>query len=144
LAFKKKVFGKLTWLLGVESYPEGVLHETASDPLYIADDTVSQELGEYTLVATSVGSASAFNGNGIIATVTFNVTNTGATGLQVTSDLSDRPATGQNSNFIAHTDTADSVNVIPEYPTLIVLTLIMTLATAALVVSKKGDLIKKP
>ena len=74
MAFKKKVFGKLTWLLGVESCPEGVLHETASDPLYIADDTVSQELGEYTLVATSVGSASAFNGNGIIATLTFNVT----------------------------------------------------------------------
>jgi hypothetical protein len=124
-------------LLGVESHPEGVLHETASDPLYIAEDTAFQELGEYTLVATSAGSAPAFNGNGIIATVTFNVTNTGATGLQVISDLSDHPASGQNSNFIAHTDIADSVNVIPEYPSLIVLTLIIALATAALVFSKK-------
>jgi hypothetical protein len=124
-------------LLGVESHPEGVLHESGIDTLLVAQDTASQEIGQYTLTATSVGSASAFSGNGIIATLTFNVTNTGATGLQVTSDLSDHPATGQNSNFITHTDTADSVNVIPEYPSLIVLTLIMALATAALVVSKK-------
>jgi hypothetical protein len=124
-------------LLGVESHLEGVLHETASYPIEIFEDNASQELGEYTLVATSAGSAPAFNGNGIIATLTFNVTNTGATGLQVTSDLSDHPATGQNSKFITHTDIADSVNAIPEYPSLIVLTLIMALATVALVVSKK-------
>ena len=125
-------------LLGVESHPEGVLHETASDTLLVAEDSASQENGQYTLTATSVGSAPAFNGNGIIATVTFNVTNTGPTGLKVESELSDHPAAGQSSNFIEHTDTATAVDVaIPEFQSLTILVLFMVLATATLAIGKK-------
>jgi hypothetical protein len=124
-------------LLGVESHPEGVLHETASDPIYVAEDTASQELGQYSLVATSAGSASAFSGSGIIAVLTFNVTSQGATGLSLESELSDKPATGQNSNFITHTDTVDTVTAVPEYSGLIIIASLMTLASVAVFVSKK-------
>lgn len=125
-------------LLGVETHPEGVLHESSTDTLMVAEDSASQETGQYTLTATSVGSASAFNGNGIIATVTFNVTGTGATGLSVESELSDKPATGQTSNFIAHTDTADAVDaVVPEFPSILLVGFLIVAATAALIVTKK-------
>jgi hypothetical protein len=119
-------------LLGVETHPEGVLHESGSDTLLVAEDAASQETGQYTLTATSVGSASAFSGNGIIATVTFNVTGTGPTGLSVESELSDKPAAGQTSN------TADAVGaVVPEFPSIIIVGFLIVAATAALVVSKK-------
>jgi hypothetical protein len=125
-------------LLGVETYPEGVLHESGIDTLLVAQDAASQETGQYTLTATSVGSASAFNGNGIMATVTFNVTGTGPTGLSVESELSDKPATGQTSNLIEHTNTADAVDaVVPEFPSIIIVGFLIVAATAALVVSKK-------
>jgi hypothetical protein len=122
-------------LLGDESI--GVLHQTSSYPLYVVSDLASQDTGEYSLVATSTGSAPAFSGNGIIATLKFNVTSQGAMGLQLDSDLSDHPAAGQTSNFITHTDTVDQFSAIPEYQNLIVITTIMALASAALVVSKK-------
>jgi hypothetical protein len=125
-------------LLGVETHPEGVLHESGIDTLLVAEDAASQETGQYTLTATSVGSASAFSGNGIIATVTFNVTGTGPTGLSVESELSDKPATGQTSNFIEHTDTADAVDaVVPEFPSIIIVGFLIAVATTALIVSKK-------
>jgi hypothetical protein len=124
--------------LGVESHPEGVLHETTDDPLMLVEDSVSQEAGQYTLTATSTGSASAFSGSGTIATVTFNVTGTGATGLSITSELSDKPAAGETSNLIVHTDTADSVDaVVPEFSSIAIVGLLIVATTAALVVSKK-------
>ncbi len=124
-------------LLGVEAHPGGVLHESGIDTLLVAMDAASQEIGQYTLTATSVGSASAFSGNGIIATVTFNVTGTGPSGLSVESELSDKPAAGQTSNFITHTDTADAVAAVPEFPAIIIVGFLIVAATAALVVSKK-------
>jgi hypothetical protein len=125
-------------MLGAETNPDGVLHEAGSDTLMIAEDSASQETGEYALVATSVGSAPEFSGSGIIATLTFNVTNAGETGLTLESQLSDHPAAGETSNFIDHTDTADTVTtVIPEYPSLIVVAMLITIATAALFVNKK-------
>lgn len=67
-------------------------------------------------MATSTGSASPFSGSGIIATLTFRVTNPGSTGLALTSELSDHPAAGGNSNLIDHTDTSDSVTVVASGP----------------------------
>ena len=64
--------------LGVESNSGGVLHETASYPIEVVDDTASQSTGQYHLLATSTGSASPFSDNGTrIATVTFRVLNPG-------------------------------------------------------------------
>ena len=134
-----------TSLLGVESHPSGVLHETSSDPLYVEEDNASQDIGEYHLVATSVGSAPAFSGSGTIATVTFNVTNAGHTGLTLETELADHPAAGETSGFINHTDTAVSVDaVIPEFQSLTILVLFMVLAAATIAIGKKQIKKNKP
>jgi hypothetical protein len=125
-------------MLGVESHPEGVLHESGSDTIMVAEDSSSQQAGEYTLTATSVGSAPAFSGSATIATLTFNVTSAGSTGLTITSDLADHPASGETSNLIEHTDTADSVTtVVPEFSSITLVAVLITAATAALIASKK-------
>ncbi|MCW4003484.1 MAG: cohesin domain-containing protein [Candidatus Bathyarchaeota archaeon] len=123
--------------LGVESYPEGVLHEVAGYPIEVLDNNASQSLGQYHLMATSTGSAPAFSGSGTIATVTFNVTDIGDSGLSLETELSDKPASDGHSNLINHTATVDSVTaVVPEFSTIAVLAL-MALATVAIIVSTK-------
>ncbi|HEX7482050.1 MAG TPA: cohesin domain-containing protein [Candidatus Bathyarchaeia archaeon] len=102
--------------LGVESHSGGVLHETSSYPIDQIDNTASQSTGQYHLLATSTGSASSFSGSGTIATLTFRVTSTGSTGLALTSELSDHPATGGTANLIVHTDAADSVTAVASGP----------------------------
>jgi hypothetical protein len=125
-------------MLGVESHPGGVLHETGTDAILVAENTASQSAGQYTLTATSTGSAPAFSGSGIIATLTFTVTSQGSTDLTVTSELADHPASGQTSNLIDHTDTSDSVTtVVPEFPSIAIIAASITAATAAIILSKK-------
>jgi hypothetical protein len=102
--------------LGVESHLGGVLYETSSYPIEVVDDIASQSIGQYHLLATSTGSASPFSGSGIIATLTFRVTNSGSTGLALISELSDHPVAGGNANLIVHTDTADSVTAVTSGP----------------------------
>jgi len=124
--------------LGVESNPDGVLHS----PISIIDESASQEIGEYHLVATSENPADSFNGNGTIATLTFNVTNEGHSELDLQSELADHPSPSEQSNFISHTDASGSVDtVIPEFPSLVSIVLILVAATTAFLVSKK--LLKK-
>ncbi len=131
--------------LGVESYPNGVLHGNKlnydyntleSGDIYLAEEKLS---GSYNLLAQSIGQATAaFSGSGTIATLTFNVTNTGASNFVLETELADHPAPGENANFIAHTDTADAVDaVIPEFQDLTILIVFMVIAAAALVVYKK-------
>jgi hypothetical protein len=123
-----------TSLLGVESHPTGVLHES----ILVVEDSASQQAGEYTLVATSQGSAGAFSGSGTIATVTFNVTSVGHSALELETELSDHPAPGDSSNLINHNDVSGSVDVsIPEFSTIAALVVFLALATGALVFSKK-------
>ena len=111
----------------------------------VAQDSASQQAGEYNLVATSVGSAPAFSGNGVIATLTFNVTSAGATDLSLESELADHPASGETSELIEHTDTADNVTtVVPEFSSIAVIAVLITAATAALIVSKKRLTTPKP
>jgi predicted secreted protein with PEFG-CTERM motif len=75
---------------------------------------------------------------GTIATLTFNVTSTGPTGLGLQTELADHPAAGENSNFIDHQDTVDSVTaVIPEFPSTTILALFIALATAAIILTAK-------
>lgn len=125
--------------LGVESHPDGVLHETSSYPIDVLDDTPSQSTGEYHLMATSQGSSTpSFSGSGTIVTVTFSVTSAGPTGLSLESELSDKAASGGNANLIDHTDTVDTVNgVIPEFPTTTTIAILITIATAAIALSTK-------
>jgi hypothetical protein len=60
--------------LGVEAHPGGALHE----PVVNYQDQVFQDLGKYTLAGSSTSPAPSFNGTGTIATVTFNVVESGS------------------------------------------------------------------
>jgi hypothetical protein len=131
--------------LGVESHSNGVLHGNelnydsntlSSGDIYVQEEKVS---GSYHLVAQSVGQATpGFTGSGTIATLTFNVTSTGPTGLALEADLADHPAVGETANLIDHQDTVDSVTaVIPEFPSTTILALFIALATAAIILTAK-------
>ncbi len=130
--------------LGVSSHSNGVLYGnnlnydydtiTAGD-IYVNE---TESLGSYELLAQSVGqSTQSFSGSGTIATLTFTVINAGSAGLLIESELADHPAAGEVANLIEHTDTADSVNVIPEFTGLIIIALLIAAATSVLIVSKK-------
>ena len=124
-----------TALLGVESHPNGVLHEN----ILIGEASASQQIGTYTLFATSTGSAAGFSGSGTIATLTFNVTSLGRSTLELETELAAKLVPGDESaDFIAHDDVPSSVDVsIPEFPTLLALIALIILATGALVFAKK-------
>ncbi|MCJ7560364.1 cohesin domain-containing protein [Candidatus Bathyarchaeota archaeon] len=127
--------------LGVKSYPDGVLHEAPNAEIYVQENTADQELGEYHLVATSVAPAPSFSGTGNIATITFNVTETGHTELILTTELADYNPSG--SNLIDHTDENGSVDsVIPEFPSATAISLLLILVITTAVVSKR--LLRKP
>jgi hypothetical protein len=131
---------KVNDLLGVESYPNGVLHETQSYPIQIAVNETSQATGEHQVVATSQGEAAPFSGTGTIAILTFNVTSAGQSSLSVLSELADHPAVGEtNSEPIAHSDIGSVVNAtsIPEFPEIFILVLLLVSITIALFASKK-------
>jgi hypothetical protein len=135
---------KVTDWLGVESYARGVLHETPSYPVEIAVNDTSQETGTYQIVATSQGAAGPFSGSGTIATLTFNVTGTGQSTIDLVSELADHPAIGEtNSEPIAHSDFGASVNAatIPEFPQIAAIGLALVISIVALLFSKK--LLKK-
>ncbi len=124
--------------LGVESHPDGVLHESLPNAeIDIVEDSVSPETGEYHIAATSVNPAPSFSGSGNIAIVTFNVTSLGHSGLELETELADYPASGEPSNLIEHTTIAGSVNVIPEFPSILMVAVFLVLATTAVVFSKK-------
>jgi hypothetical protein len=121
--------------LGAESYADGVLHETASAEIFVQNNIIDQENGEYHLVATSVAPAPSFSGSGTIASITFNVTDVGHSDLILTSELADYNPSG--SNFIDHTDVNGSVDsVIPEFPSAIVISLVLILGITTIVLSK--------
>ena len=71
--------------LGVESHPNGVLHE----PLIIAKNETNQ--GQYWLVGTSMTPAVPFNGTGNAVKITFNVLSLGSCRLSLETLLSDWP-----------------------------------------------------
>ncbi len=125
--------------LGMESHPDGVLHENLPNyPIEILEESLSPETGEYHIAATSVGQASSFSGNGNVAILTFNVTNLGQTGFGLESELAAKLVPGeQNANFIEHTDSIGNVSIIPEFPSIIAVGLLLTFATAVAVFSKK-------
>ncbi|MBN1245074.1 hypothetical protein JXA31_05730 [Candidatus Bathyarchaeota archaeon] len=122
--------------LGVESFPDGVLHEATSADIFIQENTVDQENGEYHLVATSVAPAPSFSGSGNIASLTFNVTSIGQSELILITELADYNPSG--SNLIDHTDVNGALDsVIPEFPSIIAVILTMLLVTATAVLSRR-------
>jgi hypothetical protein len=122
--------------LGVESHPDGVLHESSSYPIEVVNNDASQSTAEYHLLATSTGSSTpAFVGSGTIAIVTFTVTSVGSTGLTLNDvELSIKGSV----DVVTPSTSVDSVNpIIPEYPTTIIIVLLIVLATATVSISIK-------
>jgi len=96
--------------LGVETYPDGVLHEIKPNAeIYIAENELSE--GQYSLVVTSVNPSPPFSFSGVatIAIITFKAISPGRSELDIESELSDYPQPGQPSNLIEHTDIAGSM-----------------------------------
>ncbi|NIW12436.1 MAG: hypothetical protein GWN31_00565, partial [Candidatus Thorarchaeota archaeon] len=86
--------------LGVESHPDGVLHE----PVSIVKNETIQEEGKYQLVSTSTGRETpSFNGTGNTVRITFNVTDVGSCELNLEAKLANKPPLGSVSSPIAHT-----------------------------------------
>ena len=154
-----------------DSHSNGVLHgsniNTDSNTLVTGDIYVQETkvAGSYELVTTSVGASTAnFTGSGTIATLTFNVVSAGSAGLTLSTDLSDKPASGSTANFITHQDTASAVTavtsgsssptasptptsgtsstptsspVVPEFPSTIIIAVFIAIATAVIVLTVK-------
>jgi len=73
--------------LGVESYPNGVLHQ----PVFIAKNETNQAEGKYVLACMSESPAASFNGSGNIAIITFKVSSAGYSKLDLETKLADWP-----------------------------------------------------
>ncbi|MCW3999193.1 MAG: cohesin domain-containing protein [Candidatus Bathyarchaeota archaeon] len=118
-----------TPMLGVESNPDGVLHESGTYPIDVEDN--SQSAGQYHLLATSTGSNTpSFSGSGTIATVTFNVTSAGDAGLQLDAELAVRGSDG-SVNLAEPSTSVDSVAVmVPEFPVVALVLGLLVAATA--------------
>jgi hypothetical protein len=102
--------------LGIESYADGVLHESINAPsLLIAENNLTTSKDEYRLVATSTSPAPAFSGGGNIVTITFNPIATGSSQLIVQSELSDYPPTDRDprvSQLIDHKNQNTAVTIL--------------------------------
>jgi hypothetical protein len=130
--------------LGVESYPEGVLHE----PLY--NETILEE-GKYQLIATSIGPETpSFNGSGNIVRITFNVANAGSCALNLKAKLASKPLPGNVALPITHTTVDGSFSIQapeqttwPYTTTLAAVIVIATVVTAIVAYYKRGKRLKK-
>ena len=95
--------------LGVESHPDGVLHEDSNTEIYIVENEAFE--AEYHLVATAVGPASSFNGSGTIVNITFKAISIGHSTLDLETALADHHQSGEpSSNPIERTDVSASID----------------------------------
>jgi hypothetical protein len=126
--------------LGVESHPDGVLHELPYAPIFIVENNLVQEQGKYFLGATSVFPASSYNGTGNIVTVIFNVTSFGDSKLDLETQLYDYPPPDREPRIswpIEHLTIGGFFNIIPEFSILAMLLLLMVLAGFVILVSRR-------
>jgi len=109
---------KIVTRLGVESFSDGILHESTSSPsIFIAENNLTQNTGEFRLVATSVAPALPFSGSGNIVEITFNTLSTGNSVLDLETQLSDYPPENRDpriSYLIDHTTQDSSVTIIAQ------------------------------
>jgi len=124
--------------LGVESHPDGVLHED----VLIAKNETSNDVGRYWLAATSTAPADPFDGSGNIVTITFNVTNVGSCKLDLETELRGKPPPGDIAPLIEH-KTIDGFfgRKTPEQPdwryVAVIVVILVVLVIAAIVVYRR-------
>jgi len=124
--------------LGVESHPDGVLHEPPS--IFVAENNVTQKQGKYVLTATSVAPAPSFSGSGNIVRITFNVTSFADSELNLETKLYDYPPPDREPPIslpIEHITIDGSFRIIPEFPNLSFLLLLMAISLCAIILLKR-------
>lgn len=122
-----------TSLLGVESHPDGVLHENIT----VVEEGASQG-GAYQLVAYSQIPAVAFSGSGKIATLSFDVLRASHSDLTLETQLWDGPAVVGLGNSISHSDSSSAVDaIVPEFSTVFAVVVFLVLAASVLVFAKR-------
>jgi hypothetical protein len=107
--------------LGIESHPDGILHESTNSAIFEAENTLNQNIGEYRLVATSTSPAPPFSGSGNIVKITFNPISPGNSLIDLQSELSDYPPTDREprvSNLIQHTTQDLSITITAQNQTI--------------------------
>jgi len=125
--------------LGVESHPDGVLHEPPS--IFVAENNVTQKQGKYVLTATSVAPAPSFSGSGNIVRITFNATSFADSELNLETELYDYPPPDREPRIslpIEHTTIDGSFRIIPEFPNLSILLLFMTISLCVIILLKRS------
>lgn len=86
--------------LGIESFPNGVLHEDLDGNIWKDTNTKADE---YTLLATSIGAQTpSFNGSGTIVKLTFSVVGVGSCELTLQTALYDKPLPDEAATPIQH------------------------------------------
>jgi len=116
--------------LGVESHPDGVLHENFFN-------ITEEKKGQYTIAATSINPAPSFNGSGNIVRINFTVIGLGSCKLDLDTKLYDRPPPDGTSSPIEHTTIDGYFEVIPEFPDILILFLFMFFTIFVVIFSKK-------
>ncbi|MCJ7762646.1 hypothetical protein MUP38_04230 [Candidatus Bathyarchaeota archaeon] len=59
-------------------------------------------------------------------------------GFGLESELADHPVSGEPANFLEHIDSIGNVDIIPEFPSILMVALFLVLATTAVAFSKKS------
>lgn len=95
--------------LGVESHPDGVLHEDSGAEIYVAENNASE--AQFHLAATAVNPASSFNGSGTVFSTSFKAVGIGNSLLELETEFADRPLAGGTANLIDHDVVGGSVEV---------------------------------
>jgi len=119
---------------------DGVLYNTSStSPPFIAENSTQD--GQYVIAATSTGPAPSFNGSGNIVRITFNVTNSGHSNIDLESQLYDYPPPDREPRVslpIQHTTIGGQFNTtVAEIPNSAILLVFTVLTVSTLVLSKK-------
>ncbi|MGA3193019.1 MAG: cohesin domain-containing protein [Candidatus Bathyarchaeia archaeon] len=119
---------------------DGVLYNTSStSPPFIAEN--STQNGQYAIAATSTAPAPSFDGSGNIVRITFNVTNSGYSNIDLESQLRDYPPPDREPRVslpIPHTTSGGQFHTtVAEIPNSAILLVFTVLTVSAVVLSKK-------
>ena len=121
----------------VETYPDGILH----GPVIAIANTVNATGGTYEIAQSSMFPAAPFNrtdGNSTIFNMTFNAITFGMCTLNFTlHDFADNTASS-----IQHTVYTSDVTVIPEFPSVVILPLLISATLLVALIRRKKHLVK--
>ncbi|HVP40934.1 MAG TPA: cohesin domain-containing protein [Candidatus Krumholzibacteriaceae bacterium] len=129
---------RLNWdpaVLNVTNVEEGPFMQSAGQRLFL--NTPPQPTGYIKEITCSLLSKNSVSGNGILATVTFNVTASGQSDITLNETQLLQPDTGSGHAQITHTVDNGHVIVVPEFPSWAIPAIILAATMAAAILTKK-------